>query len=1109
MKKRKLSKAEVQREKKKSNEEEWNEYYAQLIEYGMEKDTYQVPPEFTVMTDDGRELQLGAWLQVQGSRLTEYAKSYPQWYSDIMDIVETGKLWFDPDKSLTAAAKAKLQSKKPSEDSVATRLGAQGSAAAKTTTVRDRAAALSDSDYESEESLVQPIHSVFATSGSLAKATSLSKLQVVPPPKPSAPSANKGGALKKKGVAVSSTSRDSVGTAKTTVSSKSTTKGQKQQVVDLSHSDSEAVMDSDSESDVSEELSDNDYHSDGDYPAPTSTRATSIAKSTTSQTAKSTPSRGPSPYSSASAKERILSSAAAASPAKQRGRPRKDDRDKEKFREKDQGKNKSSLQRPTSTSSFSARTPPSAAPSVVTPAAAAGKDSTGSRDKLKKPLPTVPSLPASMTLHKTPEISVPMAATPLPAPKGILREEQSTSFELNGVYPPRRTITRPRPVPPVVVVESVHTPDPAPVVEESSDPSQMPPVHSPAVEVTRSEPPLTSSVSSYKPVSVAAIRALTSAMTAARQNSTTATAAGTMTDTLRSATAEPKMIVSTPSASTTPEYITLPPKISHSASAPAAATAATTAVGGRKPGSNGSPRPTFPAPQLLYSDVKAGVQQRRSIRESKQQSAPVLDTPPGSQDQTQNVAYFTAEMQHQQGEGRFACESKDSPAHAATPASPTSSAMPPLLQEGSPEWMVVAAPKGSDHSNGDDDISFEMMEEDDVVVVGGRRGSPRGKVVLDAESQPCSQVEPQVLMLEDVGGPTHSAFVAELLGSAHSSSSSHFSTGTAATDSDSDGDGDGGSDTEKQGMHVQTSSERDGRATSVKRPAVDGGSEHNHAVEVGDDAGYSNSAAVQTTFSAVSEAANSATVSKSIDAATDQTAGGTTSDNLVQQQQQATECTTSEAVEMEMEVEQEEEEAEAGKSASSSPNSTSGSDPDSDTHPPQPDVSAGGGGVSGNGAADYTTSVIDVPASLEEIIGPDSSSSDEDSGNGDASDDGSVKMIGTSYSNSNGNSNSRYFSAPVTTGSNKKEEKEFVAFAYTRTSMGRHCAMLGIGMVCSYEAEKLFLMVMRPTNPARPATTEYTMDLEETVIVGVNVVLARSLAFENGKNFTAYAQTIS
>jgi hypothetical protein len=73
----------------------WNEFYAQLIEYGLEHDTYQVPLDYEVKTDDGRVLRLGLWLKTQGEKLMEHATKYPHWYNDIADLMETGKLWFD------------------------------------------------------------------------------------------------------------------------------------------------------------------------------------------------------------------------------------------------------------------------------------------------------------------------------------------------------------------------------------------------------------------------------------------------------------------------------------------------------------------------------------------------------------------------------------------------------------------------------------------------------------------------------------------------------------------------------------------------------------------------------------------------------------------------------------------------------------------------------------------------------------------------------------------------------------------------------------------------------------------------------------------------------
>jgi hypothetical protein len=82
----------------------WNEFYAQLIEYGLEHDTYQVPLGYEVKADDGRVLRLGLWLKTQGEKLMEHATKYPHWYNDIADLMETGKLWFDnTPRSITPA----------------------------------------------------------------------------------------------------------------------------------------------------------------------------------------------------------------------------------------------------------------------------------------------------------------------------------------------------------------------------------------------------------------------------------------------------------------------------------------------------------------------------------------------------------------------------------------------------------------------------------------------------------------------------------------------------------------------------------------------------------------------------------------------------------------------------------------------------------------------------------------------------------------------------------------------------------------------------------------------------------------------------------------------
>lgn len=943
VKKRKINKTEANRAKKlevQAKEDEWNEYYAQLIEYGMEHDSYQVPLDHTVKTDDGKTLQLGAWLLVQGSRLTEYAKHYPQWYSDIMDIVETGKLWFDPDLTKNvSAAHAKLQNKTPVETVKVTPPAVQSSASSKPppatkAILRDRAGH-SDSESDSEVSQVAkiavPIPKASAQAGPSKAATE--------PPRSASVAAlpvstsTRKLVLTKKGVAVSSTSKESAGTTKVTASSKAS----KGVVVDLSHSESDSGIWSE------EEVSDDDYHPSREASAPA--RRSIATKSTPSQPTKAAATH-PTQYSSTAAIDRIRTKWAGSEALENIGTPSASVNASSTV-------NKHRGRPPAGSTTPSASSKP--APPAVTPSKFSASKEKQKQATQAPPPPQVPLVPASMTRpssssHRT-SPSTQADEPPLPPLKGITRPEQDPTYELNGVFPPRRTIVKPRPVPPTAEPEAT-----------------------PVAELAQPVPIIGAS---YKPVSVATIKALTGALANTKQ-------AGALHVHVTSAAAlaEPKIIVSTPP--TSEPHIVLPPKQTHVESRP----------------NGGSPR-AYEPPQALYTDAKAGLQ-RRSIREAKQQSAPA---PEDSQE------YYLAE-------GLFADESKETP---------------PVHREDSQEAPESPVPPLEAMDTPSDGMDIEMYEDEDLVVVGGRRGSPRGHVVKDSQtqSQP-SQLEPMQLLLEDADGPTHQAFVAELCGTP--SSSSHLSTGTADTDSEDE-------------VVVQVSRESTASAPTTTAATLQSAGP-SHTLEIVDDTH--------------GVAAQSVTVTAS------QAKGLTSVSQIIQTAAQHASTSISAAAERNQD----------GPAASNSYNGSSIT-----TQPAAPANTNADNADNADTCASSRQdgngpSVIDVPASLEEIIGE-----DEDS-DSDVSDDGSVKIIGGSVGTTSTDRN-----------------KEFVAFAYTRNTMGRDYAMLGIGMVCNYESDKdkLFLVVMRPNDPAHPANAEYVMEFEENVVVKNNVVLARGLAFEGGK----------
>lgn len=94
-KKRKAISKQAKQREAQANDALWDDFYAQLIEYGHEHDTYQVPLNYEVKVDDGRTLRLGQWLHNQGKNLAMYQTKFPHWYNDIVELMETGKLWFD------------------------------------------------------------------------------------------------------------------------------------------------------------------------------------------------------------------------------------------------------------------------------------------------------------------------------------------------------------------------------------------------------------------------------------------------------------------------------------------------------------------------------------------------------------------------------------------------------------------------------------------------------------------------------------------------------------------------------------------------------------------------------------------------------------------------------------------------------------------------------------------------------------------------------------------------------------------------------------------------------------------------------------------------------
>jgi len=75
---------------------DWYESFGQLMIYEETYGTYQVPIDYEIKVDD-KIIQLGNWLNIQGLFLDEYKEDNPEWYANLMSLVETGKLSFDND----------------------------------------------------------------------------------------------------------------------------------------------------------------------------------------------------------------------------------------------------------------------------------------------------------------------------------------------------------------------------------------------------------------------------------------------------------------------------------------------------------------------------------------------------------------------------------------------------------------------------------------------------------------------------------------------------------------------------------------------------------------------------------------------------------------------------------------------------------------------------------------------------------------------------------------------------------------------------------------------------------------------------------------------------
>lgn len=1012
-KKKKPTKAAQKMERNKASAEgdaEWNEFYAQLIEYDMEHGTYQVPVDYTVKTDDNRVLALGAWLQAQGARLNEYARSKPQWYSDIMDLIETGKLWFDVDSkqpsptnisfvspsassregvpSTTTSSKPSSSTQKPTTSKVAPMMQS-----------RDYAMDVDSSDDGSDNSMAQDVKKSRASSSTPPRPQPSATFNKHSQPTSTAPaeprkiiqssSSSKvsvpvipevGGKRRGRPPTLSSSSRgvDKVVAKSRLQRTSTTTRKRRKANKDSSDEESESESASELESDAfSEGSMDWETYAEQDYSPAEPDEPTPQPK-IPAVTKTSTPSATSiaSTLSSSAASRKAVSSTQSA------------------FAAATQKEKENESVRKLLAQQFGRRTPETTARSAVQPTQTPSKTKsvTSSTDKSMSSVLSAPSIPA---VAPSPSTSAPSTAgvePPVSSATGLIRPEQCISTA-TGPMPPRRTLSRPKPV-----LAPVPTPPPPPVLTARTPPTQATSSTSSAAVSSTTQPTRSTlpTVSSGALPHIASAPVTTDVVPAVSEEISFSQKIRLMKlqKELSAATHEsPRSDVSVAGSD--------PPSVE----TPRATTTDTVTPAASKQG--------YPSPRDTYSGVDP-TKKRSSISEHKQSSS--------AQKDSNSFPYALLSQGDAQG--------KESPRTATGTASESSGSPAPNMLPGDTEALETADEKDSPDlmaSEQQQGIKGEMedVEEDEestVVVKGGRRGrfangTPRK--IDDFGSQLSSQqtVPPVSLSIPSI--PAVSAV---------DQTPNHMMEIISVDDNSTVG-------------AVSLSA---GQARGVSSVA-----------DVIVHAGRARAPSIMTINSDVTFHSGTETESSSDEGESeDEGDAGNSKQNNNQP---------------------------AGHTRFSTPPSSkvtySACTTTATTHTSS---------TSSNPATTTTTTINTVGASSgAPLYVLDESDSESESASSAEADDNRTKL-------------------PHSEGSYVEQKAEFVAFAYTRSTTGPQHPMLGIGMVCNADDDTsngLYLIVMVPENVNDPVRAEYRMDPDEFITVQRQLVLARDLAFVDGKDF--------
>ena len=700
----------------------------------MEHGTYQVPVDYVVTTDDGRKLALGAWLQVQGSRLTEYSRSKPQWYSDIMDLIETGKLWFDADTKRTSPILESFVLASPSSKGTASSVAKSkpASDAQKPTTSRaappvqsrDYAMDVDSSDDGSDNSMAQDVKRTRSSSPASAKSQP-SAASRPSQPTPSVPSHQKKTSQSSSSDKVTIPVIPEVGakrrgrpsSLKSSGTEKAVTKRLTKPKASASHkrrkahkgsSDEESESESASESEssaFSEGSMDWEKYAEGDYsptepdppPEPASRAKATSSSARSSAVTSGSSSKAPSMTAPTLSKTTSSSTAASSSTAEQNKSIRTSH---SAFAAAVNKEREHNAAQKLHAQQASHRTPEPSNKPLVQPTQTASKPKsvTSSADRaavLTSNLPIIPPVP--------PVIPVPSAATsigangrglelPVSSDAGLIRPEQCLTTA-TGPLPPRRTLSKPKPV-----LAPAPTPPPPPVLTSRAATSSASSVRSVAApssstaQSTRSVLPTVSSGALPHIATAPVITEVSSALSSIdipfiekvrlmkQQKERSAAAHESPRSDVSVAGSDPPVLTEGISELT-----------ADSTSTPATA-------------KNG-----YPSPRDTYSGAD-GAKKRCSISEHKQSSSAPKDS-------------STAPYQLL---SREAAQAKDSPRTATGTASDSSGSPTPDLLPGNTEALETDEKGRSDGQQQETEDEKEGDQEEDeestVVVKGGRRG---------------------------------------------------------------------------------------------------------------------------------------------------------------------------------------------------------------------------------------------------------------------------------------------------------------------------------------------------------------------------------------------------